>query len=475
MNASLRWASALAVVCGCAAIVATPAMAQRIMRQGRGVPPAQYIYHQPADAEGGIAEPPVAEPPTAEPSTRSAQPSDVEGLSEPPLRPDLAQTPQESAEQARMENLAEIPSVSETASPFLQFGQFNFGYSWSYADTDHIYDGKERQFAAEQAAQVRAINNTHTATFEMGLCDRWALVYELPFQYNSRRQQAGPISGGRINGYFVTDAGDVADSRVLLRKWLLDQDEVMPFVNRPGNISLAFGAKLPTGRDDAKTFFNGGDGGRDYFHDFSVQTGTGSTDIVLAGAMYLDMDKFIPYAGFNWLITPADNTGVLAFHPQIADPNTTIVNSVPDALTWTVGFRYDIGRWMAEQYYGVDDCCGGCGGCCGQCEVELPNRKAWNPCCNCAPERDAMWTIRKLRMSFAVQGSHTPEQDVIGNSTGFRRAFNAIFLEPGMSYDLSSNCTLFASVPLTVYRDLYTNAGTFPHTQLNFGLSFNLR
>jgi hypothetical protein len=94
------------------------------------------------------------------------------------------------------------------------------------------------------------------------------------------------------------------------------------------------GVKLPTGREDITTFFNGGDGGREYFHDVSVQTGTGSTDIFLSGALYFEMGYFIPYAGFNWTITPQDDNNVLAFHPQIADPNTTIVNSVFDSISW---------------------------------------------------------------------------------------------------------------------------------------------
>ncbi|RIK82126.1 MAG: hypothetical protein DCC68_07295 [Planctomycetota bacterium] len=474
MKVSLRWATAVALAWGACSFAPDAVHAQRRSTPRGGIlvdAAAMVASQQPTEATAGDLQPQAA-PFVEEPP---ASPSDVEGLTEPPLRPDIAER---SAETIREEALAEIPSVSQTASPFLQFGQFNFGYSWQYADTDHIYDGTERQFAAEAAAQVRAINGTHTATFEMGLCERTTLVYELPFQYNSRRQQAGPISGGRINGYFVTDTGDVADSRVYLRKWLYDEGEYVPFFNRPGNVSLAAGVKLPTGRDDKSTFFNGGDGGRDYFHDFSVQTGTGSTDIVLAGAMYLDMGKFVPYAGFNWLITPADNTGVLAFHPQIADPNTTVVNSVPDAITWTVGFRYDLGRAIAEHWFGGGSCCGSCNDCvdCAGCG-ELPRRQAWSPCCEdrCGPARDAMWTIDRLRASFAVQGSHTPENDIFGHSTGFRRAFDAIFLEPGISYDLGSNCTIFASVPLAVYRDLYTNAGTFPDTQFNFGMSFNVR
>lgn len=472
MNTSLRWAIAIALAWSVCALMPDAVHGQQVKRSrnGRVAAPARQVSQQPTEAATGGAD--VAEPPFQDDPEPSAAAD--EALSEPPLRPDLVER---TPELIREEALAEIPSVSETASPFLQFGQFNFGYSWQYADTDHIYDGTERQFAAEAAAQVRTINSTHTATFEMGLCERTALVYELPFQYNSRRQQTGPISGGRINGYFVTDTGDVADSRLLLRKWLYDDGECVPFFNQPGNVALAVGVKLPTGRDDKSTFFNGGDGGNDYFHDFSVQTGTGSTDLVLAGAMYLDMGKLVPFAGFNWTITPADNNGVLAFHPQIADPNTTVVNSVPDAITWTVGFRYDLGRALAEHMYGGSSCCDGCGSCnSGGCG-ELPRRKAWSPCCadRCAPARDAMWTIDKLRASFAIQGSHSPENDIFGDSTGFRRAFDAIFLEPGISYDLGSNCTLFASVPLTVYRDLYTNPGTFPDTQFNFGMSFNVR
>lgn len=389
----------------------------------------------------------------------------AEPLVEPPLRP-RAGSPEAADATAEdrptQETVDFATSGQPVSSPFLQFGQINVGYSWAYSDTSHIYAGTERQRAAEQAAQVRVINSTHNLAFEMGLCDREAIVVEMPFQYNSRRQQTGPISGGRINGYFVTDTGDLADMKVYWRKWLYDQDECVPLFCQPGNVSVAAGVKLPTGREDKYTFFNGGDGGRDYFHDISVQTGTGSTDIYLAASGYLDMGYLFPFAGVNWLITPDETNGVLAFHPQIADPNTTIVNSVTDAITWTVGFRYDLGRAL------VDGRCGCNKECC-------PNYgKACDPCC-CGQTRQRTFTLDKLRVSFALQGSHVPENDIFNGSTGFRRAYDALFLEPGLQYDLGANSTFFASVPLTVYRDLKTEAGTFPHTQLIVGMNFNIR
>jgi hypothetical protein len=409
--------------------------------------------HVPAWAQvgtNGVAPIPRFPKVPATPAARQDQPE--ESLQEPPLRPGTP-TPAEGAMEGEAAGV--IPEVQPTASPFLQWGELNVGYSWSYADTDHIYLGQERLRMDEAVAQVRAINNTHTVSFEMGLCDRWSIVYELPFQYNSRRQQAGPISGGRVDGYFVTDTGDIADSRLYLRKWLRDE-----YDGEGGNISVAAGVKLPTGREDKATFFED----QFYFHDVSVQTGTGSTDIYLAAAGYLNYGYLIPYAGFNWTITPDEENGVLAFHPQIADPATTVTNSVFDSFSWTVGFRYDIGKAIVTGQLNEPCCC---------CETPIEHCPRCNPCTGC--EYEPMWTLDKLKLTFSLDGSHVPSDDIFGDSPGFRRPFDALFVSPGLHYDLSSNCTLFANVPITVYRNLHGTPGTFPHTQLNFGASFNVR
>jgi hypothetical protein len=238
------------------------------------------------------------QPAESEPSEPPAK-SDAEGLEEPSLKP--GDGPVESAQPQRIAPQTQIdlpePAMCPTdelpitkgdsifpsdlepaASPFLQSGQLSVGYGRNYSDTDHIYFGEDRLRDAERAAQVEAINNAHT-------CDLWSFVYYLPFQVNSRSQQTGPISGGRISGLLVTDTGEIADSRLILRRWLLDAEEYLPFVHRPGNVSLGVGIKVPTGREDKSTFFDSGDGGNEYFHDVSVQTGTGSTDLFLSGAM----------------------------------------------------------------------------------------------------------------------------------------------------------------------------------------------
>lgn len=391
------------------------------------------------------------------PASSFRQDPDTADLPEPPLRPGT-RAPAEREEGAVSDSVAAIPEVQQTASPFLQWGELNVGYSWSYTDTDHIYLGQERLLVAEQVAQVRSITSAHTVAFEMGLCDRWSIVYELPFQSNSRRQQAAPLSGGRISGYFVTDVGDVADSRLYLRKWLLEPDECVPLFCRRGNVSVAAGAKLPTGRDDKSTFFED----QFYFHDVSIQTGTGSTDIFLAAAGYLEMGYLIPYAGFNWIITPDEESGVLAFHPQMADPATTITNSIFDSFSWTVGFRYDVGKALVTGQ--LNDCC----------NEPIEPRRFCDPCTGCC--RESLWSLDRLKFTFSLDGSHVPSEDVFGDSPGFRRPFDALFVTPGLHYDLGSNCTLFANVPITVYRNIHgTNPGTFPHTLLNFGAAFNVR
>ena len=86
-----------------------------------------------------------------------------------------------------------------------------------------------------------------------------------------------------------------------------------------------------------------------------------------------------------------------------------------------------------------------------------------------------MFTLDKLKFTFSLDGAHVPENDIFGHSTGFRRPFDALFVTPGIHYDLGENCSLFCNVPITVFRNLTTTPGTFPHTQLSLGASFNIR
>ena len=247
---------------------------------------------------------------------------------------------------------------------------------------------------------------------------------EIPFQVNERTLDGGAASGGLVTGPIEQTSAGLADLRALLRYWLLPADLI------PGNLGLDAGFKAPTGEE---ALHNGGG----FAHDVSVQTGTGSWDAMFGLHGFLRLGPFVPHASVRYLMTPQEKNGTPAFHAQLIDSNTDVENSVPDQVSWRVGTWLDAGRLLRERFT--------------EEEVGLADR---------------------LRLALEVAGSHVLKRDLIGGSDGFRRAFDAVFLEPGLEWGVSERFSIYASVPFTVYRYLSTEPGTFPEVQVNVGMAF---
>ena len=61
--------------------------------------------------------------------------------------------------------------------------------------------------------------------------------------------------------------------------------------------------------------------------------------------------------------------------------------------------------------------------------------------------------------------------DLVGDDDGYRRAFNAVYLRPGIYWSPKEDFSIFANLPITVHRDL-TVPGSFPDVSLSTGVVY---
>lgn len=305
-------------------------------------------------------------------------------------------------------------------------GEFILSYQWNYSNADHIYDGSTRQRAAERSGPgVRSIQNQHTIGLEVGVVEHVSFLLEVPLFYTSRSLNPAPLSGGRLDGRLTQQAAGLGDIRALGRYWATTDPNGL-------NLAVEAGVKAPTGDDDDSDFYQG----ERLFYDVSAQTGTGSWDFLFGAAGFYRMGRVTPFASVRYVMTPQETTGTTALHPQLADPNTTVENSIPDQLTWTLGASYDLGSLVRED---LGD--------------------------------GTSSTFDGLSVSLALDGRHVLEHDLIGGEDGFRRSFDALFVTPGAEWWLTPNVGINATAPITLARHLTGAPGTFPDVQFTVGMA----
>ncbi len=321
---------------------------------------------------------------------------------------------------------------SNPATPFreqsasLLPGEFILSYQWSYSNADHIYDGSTRQHAAENNGPgVRSIQNQHTIGLEVGVVERLSFLLEVPLFYNNRSVNPAPLSGGRLDGRLTQQAAGLGDVRALGRYWAATDPTGF-------NIAVEAGIKAPTGEEDNSDVYQG----ERLFHDVSAQTGTGSWDFLFGAAGFYRMGRVTPYASVRYVMTPKETTGTTAFHPQLADPDTTVENSIPDQLSWTIGASYDVGSLVRED---LGD--------------------------------GTSSSFDGLSVSLSLDGRHVLEHDLVGGDDGFRRSFDALFITPGAEWWITPTFGLNATAPVTLARHLTGAPGTFPTVQFTVGMA----
>lgn len=380
---------------------------------------ARLVYQD--DAESLQASP--------EKNGQDAEQLDVapERLDVAPERTDMAPSPEvEQPSESSMDLGLEDMSQEDSGGGFLQPGKLISSYQWNYSDANRIFLGSTNLVAADQAVALASVQNEHVYGFELGIRERTSFIYELPFQYNNRSLNVAPLTGGALTGRLIQKNGGMADSRAYFRRW------ISPETDR--NIGLYAGIKVPTGNERSGDFYQG----RFLYDDISIQTGTGSWDPIFGFTTYRRFEYVTLFSGFNYRVTPKGQTSALALDPLLADPNSNIHNSVADQMSGDLGFNFNFGQFITDR----------------------------NCCLCCYKDK-----LNGLVTSFAVLGAGVPVHDMIGSDIGYRRAFNAVFVRPGVTWTPKQDMTLFFNLPITVHRDLSV-PGSFADVQFSSGLSY---
>ena len=272
--------------------------------------------------------------------------------------------------------------------------------SWRNQMSDRHFVGHEEQKnrITEHSQVINRINQADvsiTRKYPNG----WRVSFSLPYLIAER---SSPIRDPNTN--VVVDRSDTAakgigDVTLVGRKWLWD-----PARGHKGNISLGFGAKIPTGANNvvdtrASISSTGAVTLTERTVDQSIQPGDGGFGIIVDLQAYrrFASDRFAAYGGGTYLANPQRDSGIRTYRNA---PGEELMS-------------------IADQYIARTGI-------------------AWYP--------GNGWGV-----SLGLRAEGVPVYDLIGSSGGFRRPGYAISVEPGVSWTTGAH-TFAVQVPVAVDR-----------------------
>lgn len=231
------------------------------------------------------------------------------------------------------------------------------------------------------------------------LANGWSLTLDVPLAANSRTtwQEHDPTDPNKVH-HSVHSFG-LGDIRVTAYKWILN-----PSVTHRANVQLGLSLKLPTGDYRYQDYFYKASGKIIAPVNSTIQLGDGGTGISTELNAFYTLNKTISlYANGFYLFNPRDQNGVSSIDgggtaTPIQIETGDFVNSVPDAYTARFGANFTVKNFI-------------------------------------------FWTGAR------IEGQ--PTYDVIGKSSGTRRAGQVISLEPGINYKVKNTIIyLFVATPV---------------------------
>lgn len=255
----------------------------------------------------------------------------------------------------------------------------------------------------------------------------WSVSVTVPISANSRENSGD--HGGPKTPKYITRSYGLGDVRLSVYKWLLNSSD------KPGrNIQLGLGLKLPTGDYEYRDYFTRNDSTQVIAPvDQAIQLGDGGLGITFELNGFYSINKHTRlFANGFYLLNPRDHNGVSNLKGRTATMaeinNHTTVMSVPDQMSIQAGAAID---------------------------------------------------FRKISIKTSIKYDKVPENDVLGNNRGFRRAASILSFEPGISYQ-ENNCLLYFNLGVPVKRKIILNqqnnmtpAG-FADYIFSFGAGFRL-
>jgi hypothetical protein len=292
-------------------------------------------------------------------------------------------------------------SLGAQGISYLQPGQFQGDLFYRYLYSDKVFIGTEEQPQLYDLGGRHAIHSIDLNA-SYALTDRLALSLTLPFLQDSFSNIHG--DGQRHSG----SSSGLGDLRLVGSTWVFK-----PADHPNGNVNLGIGVKFPTGgyRETDDYFLANGDTTLRPV-DIAAQPGDGGFGVMLQLQGYQKLaGNLFGYLSGYYMMNPRNENGT-----ERPNPASTVVNSVPDQYLGRAGVSYIV------------------------------------------------WPSQGLSLSFGGRIDGIPEEDVWGDSDGFRRAGYAVYVEPGLNWSFGRN-VLSVSVPVAVRRNLertqYSSAGGF--------------
>jgi hypothetical protein len=259
---------------------------------------------------------------------------------------------------------------------------------YRYFHSHRHFIGTEEQVArAEKRTEVNNIAHILNFAATYDISSRVNVTVSAPVYFFKRYNQSTPEQATHANG--------IGDLSFVTRTWLFHN----PSESRQ-NISVGFGAKLPTGKSDVIDTVNTPNGPVTRVVDQSIQPGDGGYGMVADFQAYKGVKQVTLYAAGSYLSNPRNTNGVRTGRSR---PSEAIM-SVADQYAYRAGAVFALPKW---------------------------NTLVW---------------------SLGIRGEGVPSKDLIGKSEGFRRPGYILSIDPGFIYTRGKSRWSF-NVPVPFLRD----------------------
>jgi hypothetical protein len=293
------------------------------------------------------------------------------------------------------------PNMGTQNLSYLVDGQWEVGVSYRYLHSDKYFAGDTVWQYPVMDTESQPIMNAHTIDFfgRYSINHRWSLVLNVPLIIIEESFRHDDF----IRHTISTDGIRLGDIRLSTNYWLID-----PLKQTKGNVALGLGIKFPTGKTDLQdTYFlsNGTTELRDL--DFALLPGDGGWGIILEAYWIQQIQEILSiYASGFYMFNPRNMNGSVQpffrFPPQV---NNLTYASVADQYNFRLGLNAAVSQFV---------------------------------------------------FSLGVRIDGMPINDFIGESDGFRRPGNIVYLEPGLVWSNIKN-TINFSVPVALHRKVKTS------------------
>ncbi len=277
------------------------------------------------------------------------------------------------------------PSLGGQRNGFLKKGEREAAISFRRLYADQWFVGTQVEessapFGKPLFLDIRSLD----LSLALGLTSRTSLAVTLPASHGTHSRYYADGVRHRV------EATGIGDLNAILSHWIMEPGE-----HSDGNIALAAGIKLPTGRNNREDNYFAAD--RTVTRrvvDQSIQPGDGSTGIILQSQAYRAIrENVTAYAFGSYLLSPKRQT-------EIPSPLPGVALSVPDVYSGRAGIAYAL------------------------------------------PEK----TGTSANIGLRIDG--IPIRDVLGGSDrGFRRPGYTLYVDPGLAVR-TGNSEFTLSVPI---------------------------